>query len=290
MRTSHASVTAQAVAVMRVLASTTDTTVIAVDDAVSEQVLSAGARLIVRSWRALGRFSRPMARATYAIAGHLFDHVALRTATIDATIEAAVADGATQLVLLGAGMDMRPFRLPCLANVTVFEVDHPASQRTKRRRTAHLTSLAGALHHVAVDFNRDDLVAELRSAGLDEAQTTYFLCEGVFPYLGKESIAATLRAVSLLAAPGSSTLVASYMPKGASLAPQVQALSALALSVIGEPLGRRFDTGEFAALADAEGLACLWDKEPTEWLRDLGLTSRSPIYRYERLIALQRKA
>src|SRR6266498_3244056 len=37
-----------------------------------------------------------------------------------------------QLVLLGAGFDARAYRLPGLEQVTVFEVDQPATQQAKR--------------------------------------------------------------------------------------------------------------------------------------------------------------
>src|SRR6266705_4477776 len=37
-----------------------------------------------------------------------------------------------QLVILGAGFDARAYRLSGLAEVTVFEVDHPATQQAKR--------------------------------------------------------------------------------------------------------------------------------------------------------------
>ncbi len=69
-----------------------------------------------------------------------------RTVAIDEALREAVggADGeavgdrgvrrAEQLVVLGAGLDGRPWRMPELAAVAVFEVDHPASQRDKLDR------------------------------------------------------------------------------------------------------------------------------------------------------------
>ena len=60
------------------------------------------------------------------------DVIGLRTVAIDATGRAAIADGATQLVILGAGYDGRAWRMSELAGVRVFEVDHPATQRRSR--------------------------------------------------------------------------------------------------------------------------------------------------------------
>ena len=48
----------------------------------------------------------------------------LRTVVID---DAVRAKANPQLVILGAGLDARAYRLPELAEVDVYEVDHPAS-------------------------------------------------------------------------------------------------------------------------------------------------------------------
>src|SRR4051812_28997626 len=49
--------------------------------------------------------------------------MALRTSAIDAAVRDAIARGATQLVILGAGYDGRAWRMKELAGVKVFEVD-----------------------------------------------------------------------------------------------------------------------------------------------------------------------
>src|SRR5690242_11362643 len=51
-----------------------------------------------------------------------------RTIFIDAAIREARA---TQVVILGAGLDGRAWRMPELREAVVFEVDHPDSQREK---------------------------------------------------------------------------------------------------------------------------------------------------------------
>ena len=62
-----------------------------------------------------------------------------RTVAIDAAVR---EHGATQVVVLGAGLDARAWRMPELAGATVVEVDHPASQRDKQRRLGDLTPTA----------------------------------------------------------------------------------------------------------------------------------------------------
>ena len=71
-------------------------------------------------------------------------------------IDEAVRDAASpQVVILGAGLDGRAWRMSELADVTVFEVDHPDSQREKRARAAPLKQAARDVRFVPVDFTRD---------------------------------------------------------------------------------------------------------------------------------------
>src|SRR5580693_3657243 len=55
-----------------------------------------------------------------------FDVLPLRTLAIDAELRAAIGRGAAQVVILGAGLDGRAWRMPELAQASLFEVDHPA--------------------------------------------------------------------------------------------------------------------------------------------------------------------
>lgn len=59
-----------------------------------------------------------------------------RSRYAEEALAAAVGRGVSQYVLLGAGLDSFAYRSPLAGLVTVFEVDHPASQRDKRGRLA----------------------------------------------------------------------------------------------------------------------------------------------------------
>ena len=137
------------------------------------------------------------------------DIVALRTLLIDEALRGAVARGVKQVVILGAGLDGRAYRLPELAAARVFEVDHPATQAYKRRRAQSLVPTTRDLRYVAVDFERDDLGESLEANGHDPSAPTFFLWEGVVLYLTDDAVRATLRILSERAAPGSD-LVATY--------------------------------------------------------------------------------
>src|SRR5262245_30616945 len=99
----------------------------------------------------IARTMRAMLRtASFGVVTHL----SRRTLLIDAVVR---EHAASQVVVLGAGLDARAHRMPELADVAVFEVDHPSTQRYKRRRAAELPVRARSLTYVEVDFERDDL-------------------------------------------------------------------------------------------------------------------------------------
>ncbi|BCB90675.1 class I SAM-dependent methyltransferase [Phytohabitans suffuscus] len=112
-----------------------------------------------------------------------------------------------QLVILGAGLDGRAFRMAELSDVDVYEVDHPASQADKRERAAGLRPVAGSLRWVPVDLARDALGPALAAAGHDGTLATTWVWEGVVPYLRRAEVAATVRAVAGRSAPGSRLVV-----------------------------------------------------------------------------------
>jgi methyltransferase (TIGR00027 family) len=129
-----------------------------------------------------------------------------RTVAIDDALRVHQHD---QLVILGAGLDTRSWRLPELADVDVTEVDHPASQHDKQARLGDRPSLARTLRFAAVDFETDDLGEALDAAGHDTDVATAWLWEGVVSYLSREEVARTLRAIGRRSARGS-TLVLTY--------------------------------------------------------------------------------
>ena len=138
------------------------------------------------------------------------DLIALRTKAIDSAVRDAVAGGVTQLVILGAGYDGRAWRMPELAGVRVFEVDHPATQRDKRAHVAELPPAAGIVTFVPIDFERESLDAVLEGAGHDRSLPTCWIWEGVVMYLTREAMRATLRGIAGTSAPDSAAVSAPH--------------------------------------------------------------------------------
>jgi methyltransferase (TIGR00027 family) len=122
----------------------------------------------------------------------------IRTRFIDDAVARAIAGGATQVVILGAGFDSRAHRLrELLAPVRVFEVDRPAMQAFKQQRTTDVLGRPPAnLTYVPIDFRREDLSAALRRHGHDPDQRTFFIMEGVTMYVPEDEVRATLRFVA----------------------------------------------------------------------------------------------
>ncbi|KLL09918.1 MULTISPECIES: class I SAM-dependent methyltransferase [Protofrankia] len=149
-----------------------------------------------------------------------------RTVAIDEAVRSRLSP---QLVILGAGLDDRAWRMPELAEVDVFEVDHQASQRDKRDRVGVLAPCARSLRFVTVDFSGDRLEDVLASAGHHRAVPTTWVWEGVVPYLTRAQVAATMAAVDHCSTPGSRLIVTYQSP---SLSTAVGRVAAGAMTLV----------------------------------------------------------
>ncbi len=118
--------------------------------------------------------------------------LALRVAYLDRLVGLAVDDlGFRQIVILGAGYDTRAARLP-RAGVRYFEVDHPATQASKRERLAALDGYPrDAATYVTCNFEREDPIERLVANGFDARDGALVIWEGVVPYLTEPAIRGT---------------------------------------------------------------------------------------------------
>lgn len=117
-----------------------------------------------------------------------------RTRGMDAMLLEELAAGAEQLIVLGAGLDSRPYRLADeLRCATVYEVDHPTTAAYKRERVrAVVGDPPPNVRYVTVDFDHDDLAAALGTSGFDPRTRAVVIWSGVAPYLDDGAVAATL--------------------------------------------------------------------------------------------------
>jgi len=186
------------------------------------------------------------------------DMIGLRTMAIDVAVRDAIAAGAKQLVILGAGYDGRAWRMRELNGVKVFEVDHPATQSDKRARVAGLPGSVGDVHFVSIDFERESLDAVLDHAGHDRSTPTCWIWEGVVMYLTREAMLATLKAVAGRSAPGS-TLIVNYHTIHRRF------FARLLFRLIGEPQISAWSPSEMAGDMKAAGFAVVEDTSMADW-------------------------
>ena len=210
-----------------------------------------------------------------------------RTVVLDQAILTALP--IEQLVILGAGLDGRAWRLPGLATTTVFEVDHPATQDWKRDRSAGLARTAREVRFVPVDFKTGDMAARLEAAGYDRARPSFWLCEGVVMYLSARETAGMLAAAAALAAPGS-RIALSYLTGKQGRLPASLALSML--TIMGEPMRSAHSPEVLARAAAAAGWQAANDTGIADWRAlapDLALTEQSVGFQWTERIWLGRR-
>ncbi|MEU5769060.1 class I SAM-dependent methyltransferase [Streptomyces asoensis] len=192
--------------------------------------------------------------------------VVVRTRFLDDLLRQACASGIRQVVLLGAGMDSRAFRMDWPEGTRLFEVDtaapldFKASVLRQERAVARCERIT-----VAVDL-REDWPGALAAAGHDPAAPTVWIAEGLLIYLPED-------AVELLLA-------------------RIGARSA-ADSRLGLTLGSRGVIERFGADAGPGSAASLWVSEmpddPVAWLAGHGWEATSHTLR-ERAAAYGRPA
>lgn len=192
----------------------------------------------------------------------------LRTRAIDEATLGAVRRGVGQIVILGAGLDARAWRLAELERATVYEVDHPATQRYKRARLAGLRAEAREVRFVGVDFEKDDLGDSLERAGHEATKPTCWIWEGVTPYLTPPAIASTLQAIRARSAEGSVLALSYFAPNRRGLA--LRSLE-VALFAMGEPFRGMLSTEEMARMLDASGFVVRDDASYPDLARRLEL-------------------
>jgi methyltransferase (TIGR00027 family) len=151
------------------------------------------------------------ARVTFETVRASSELVVPRTVAIDDAIRERQNP---QLVIVGAGLDTRAWRMPELAAVDVFEVDHPATQRGKLARIGDRAPESRWVRFVPVDFTRDRFDLALGAAGHQAVLATTWIWEGVVPYLTRNEVAATVQHIGMLSAPGS-RLVVNYQSRSA---------------------------------------------------------------------------
>lgn len=145
-------------------------------------------------------------RAAFVLRSLPFTATSLVTyRTAEERLEAALEQGISQCVILGAGLDSTAQRLAeSWPSARVFEVDHPATQALKQDLVRRLGPTSeGGPTFVPVDFEKDDLGDTLLAAGLDRERPVFVSWLNVTVYLSQDAVLKALAAISALSAPAS---------------------------------------------------------------------------------------
>jgi methyltransferase (TIGR00027 family) len=192
--------------------------------------------------------------------------VVLRSRVAEDALAAAVARGARQYVLVGAGLDSFCVRQPPFAReLTIFEVDHPATQASKRARLAVCgATVPPNVRFVAADLAQEPLAEVLAGAGFSPSVPAFFSWLGVTIYLTRAANLATLRAVATAAAPGSEIVFTYTDQRALDARPPALEAQRARLAALGEPWVSGFDPTTLADDLANVGLTLVEDLGPRE--------------------------
>ena len=113
--------------------------------------------------------------------------LATRTKWFDEFFIAAGATGIAQVVVLAAGLESRPWRLPWLPDTVIFEIDRPHVLAYKSE-TMRAAGAQTRIEYIPVPVEADvDWSESLRLAGFEPHEPTAWAVEGVLPTLSTDA-------------------------------------------------------------------------------------------------------
>jgi methyltransferase (TIGR00027 family) len=252
------SVTAEGAAVMRVLHQQLDGDPKILDDPVTPRLVDQHSDFYQSRLQLLERLPVPTRL-------RLKSTFVMRSRFAEDCLAESLGNGVHQFVLLGAGLDTFAYRQPSWAErLRVFEFDHPATQRWKRRLLTQAgISLPENLHFVPADFEKIPLATALSQAGMDLNGPCFFSMLGVSQYLTELALDQTLRFV--LSLPKHSELVFSFVASDAVLPADDVALAKAfsdQFAAIGEPWLLRFAPDHLVAELTIMGFSKVFHLAP----------------------------
>jgi methyltransferase (TIGR00027 family) len=239
----RSSLTAEGAAVMRAIHQTHAHQPKILDDPISSRLVDTQSEFYKTRLELLERLPEPTRlrlKATFV----------MRSRFAEDCLKRAFEEGVDQYVMLGAGLDTFSYRQPLWANgLRIFEFDHPATQRWKRRRLAEAEVIVPSnVRFVAVNFEEEALATAVSRAGVDPGAPAFFSMLGVSQFLTESAFDQTLRVV--LSMPSPSEFVFSFVATDAVLPPDDVALViafSAQFAAIGEPWLLRFAPEELVA-------------------------------------------
>ena len=186
---------------------------------------------------------------------------ALRKRFVDDETRAGLTDGATQVLVVGAGFDTLCERLAAeFPRVTFVEVDRPATANLKRRAVAGMGGNQPNLHILDVDLTSATLAEALAAVPeWDRGARSVVVAEGVLMYIHEAEVATFLGSIRSECGAGT-RLVFTYLGidgKGRPHVGRLSGLMRLALRVSGEPLHWGTNPHELEGFLEGHGFQVL---------------------------------
>ena len=190
-----------------------------------------------------------------------YANVVMRSRYAEDALKAGVSRGVRQYVLIGAGFDSFSLRLPeFAANLQIFEIDFPATQKLKLERIAACgIALSDTVHFIAADLSQESVAAALARSSFETHELAFFSWLGVTMYLTRDANLATLRSIASCSPP-ESEVVFTYLDERVFQA-QSESFRELEqrVAAVGEPFLSGFDPAELPANLAACGLDLIED-------------------------------
>ena len=168
-------------------------------------------------------------------------------------VEAAIEQGARQVLVLGAGFDTLCLRLaPQHSHVRFFEVDHPTTSSAKAKGVAAEGQPANLIQ-IAADLGEHALSKVLSEDGRwQSSQSSVLLAEGLFQYLTDDEVRGLLSETAACTSPGSRIAFTHAIPGARKL------LSIL-VRLIGEPWKSAVRSEDLPEYVEGTGWAMISD-------------------------------
>ena len=168
-------------------------------------------------------------------------------------VEAAIEQGARQVLVLGAGFDTLCLRLaPKYPEVRFVEIDHPSTSVAKARGIEKVGQPENMIQ-IAADLGERSLPKVLSEDGhWDASQRSVIVAEGLFQYLTDEEVRGLMTDAAACTSPGSRIAFSHAIPGDRRL------LSAL-VRLISEPWKSEVRSEDLPSYVDGTGWAMISD-------------------------------
>lgn len=185
-------------------------------------------------------------------------------------VENAINEGATQVLILGAGFDTLCLRLaPKYPNVHFFEIDHPATSEAKSAGIA-IEGRPKNMTQIAVDLGSQALSKVLAEDGCwQSSQRSVLVAEGLLLYLTDEAVRGLLVEAAACTALGSRILFSHKLPDRHKIIPMI-------LRLVGEPFLSAVRSEDLPEYIDGTGWTIISkvDNDPTHGIERYAVAER----------------